>query len=98
MLILKNPNWIKEKSVRRSPYGLFTQELSRWNGDFYIGILDISGSRVKKQIVLTCRSAEIRAGHIRMKSLLPSAKTDRSNLLIMIIINTYDVKIYDRYI
>ncbi|MBD5271789.1 MAG: hypothetical protein HDS42_00720 [Bacteroides sp.] len=42
----------------------------------------MSGRRVKKQIVLTYRSAEIRAGHIRMKSLLPSAMTDRSNLLL----------------
>ena len=62
MIILKNPHWIKEKSVRwialRRVYARF------------------------KQIVLTCRSAEIRAGHIRMKSLLPSAKTDRSNLLL----------------
>ena len=70
------------KSVRRIALRLVTQDLSRLNGDFYIGILDIYGSRGKKQIVLTYRSAEIRAGHIRMKSLLPSAKTDRSNLLL----------------
>ena len=36
MIILKNPNWIKEKSVRRIALRLVTQDLSRFNGDLYI--------------------------------------------------------------
>ena len=35
MIILKNPNWIKEKSVRRIALRLVTQDLSRLNGDFF---------------------------------------------------------------
>ena len=85
MIILKNPHWIKEKSVRwialRRVYARFKQIERGFLYRFYIYFIYIE-SRVIKQIVLTCRSAEIRAGHIRMKSLLPSAKTDRSNLLL----------------
>ena len=38
MLIPKNPHWIKKKSVRGIALRLVTQDLSRLNGDFYIGI------------------------------------------------------------
>ena len=52
MLILKNPHWIKEMSVRwialRLVYARFKQmNGDLYNGDLYRGILDIYGSRVK---------------------------------------------------
>ena len=81
MIILKNPHWIKEKSVRWIALWRVYARFKQIERGCYIGFIYIE-SRVIKQIVLTCRSAEIRAGHIRMKSLLPSAKTDRSNLLL----------------
>ena len=47
MLILKNPHWIKEMSVRWIALRLVYARFKQMNGDLYIGILDIYGSRVK---------------------------------------------------
>ena len=38
MIILKNPHWIKKRSVRRIALRRVTQDLSRLNGDFYMVI------------------------------------------------------------